>query len=111
MRAIEESLGIPLASIKEFRQAIFVQKAACLDRGDKFSFNSYTPLKEAIEKKLISSLKDVVSLTLADPTKSGDAKTKKRRNEVLANLKTKGYCEHCAHAILEFVGTGMRREQ
>jgi len=110
MRSIEETIGVPLNSVKEFRQAIFVQKSSCIERGEKFTYKTYTPLKEAIEHKLMNDLKNVVSLTLCDPSKSQDKKIMRKRQEVLETLTDKGYCEHCAYALLSYVEALLRKE-
>jgi serine protein kinase len=109
MRSIEELINIPVNSKSEFRNGIFVHKSSAQDRGERFTFKSYPSLKEAIEKKLMSDLKNVVSLTLADPSKT-DKKTKKRRVEAIERLLDNGYCEHCANNLLAFVGEILRRE-
>lgn len=110
MRAIEEIINVPVNSKDTFRNGIFVHKVNALEKGEKFTFKTYKPLEEAIEKKLMSDLKNVVSLTLADPTKSQGEKTKKKREEALKRLQEKGYCEHCAATLLQFVGEILRRE-
>ena len=110
MRQIEEMIGVSEGAKSEFRRGIFVFKSDAIDRGEKFSFRSYTPLQEAIEKKLTSDLKNTVSLTLADRTQH-DPKTQARRNDVISKLVEKGYCAHCANALLEFVGEMLRKEE
>jgi serine protein kinase len=110
MRSIEELIGVSDNSKKEFRQGIFVFKADCQDRDKDFTFDSYTPLKEAIEKKLIGDLKNVVSLTISDKTRK-DPKTIKRRQDALDALLQKGYCPVCAENLLQFVGDLLRKEE
>ena len=117
MRSIEELINIPVNAKAEFRNGIFVHKTTCLERGDKFTFKTYPPLKEGVEKKLMMDLKNVVSLTLADPSKT-DKKTKKRRAEALERLvpnpdnpkSHEEYCPQCANNLLAFVGEILRRE-
>ena len=110
MRSIEEMIGISEGAKNEFRQGLFVFKSDALDRNEPFDFRSYPPLQEAIEKKLMADLKNVVSLTLADKTKT-DPKTMKRKEEALQKLLDKGYCPHCAEALLSFVGEMLRKEE
>jgi len=110
MRSIEELIGVSENTKKEFRQGIFVFKSDAIDQGKEFSFNTYTPLQEAIEKKLIGDLKNVVSLTIADKTRK-DPKTVKRREDALEALKEKGYCPACAESLLQFVGDLLRKEE
>ena len=57
MRSIEEMIGISELAKKEFRQGLFVFKSDALDRGGKFSFDTYLPLQEGIEKKLMADLR------------------------------------------------------
>jgi serine protein kinase len=89
---------------------VFVYKTDALERGDKFTYKNYPPLKEAIEKKLMADLKSVVSLSLAD-TSTTDPKAKKRREKALQNLLAKGYCEECANVLLAFIGEVLRKEE
>ncbi len=110
MRSIEELIGVSENAKKEFRQGIFVFKSDAIDGGKEFSFNTYTPLQEAIEKKLIGDLKNVVSLTIADRTRK-DPKTMKRREDALEALQQKGYCPVCAENLLQFVGDILRKEE
>jgi len=109
MRQIEELIGVPVNSKMEFRQGLFVHKASLLERGLPFTFKDYAPLKDAIEKFLIKSLKDLVNLTLANKAAT-DEKTKKRRQDVFDRLITKGYCEHCANTLLQFISEVLRKE-
>ena len=108
MRSIEELVGVPVNSKKEFRNNLFVYKATLLEQGKPFTFRDYTPLKDAIEKKLVSDLKNIVSLTIADKTITNE-KVKKRRKDAIDNLIEKGYCKLCAENLLAFVGESIRK--
>ncbi len=110
MRSIEEMIGVSEGSKSEFRQGLFVFKSDAADRNESFDFKSYPPLQEAIEKKLIADLKNIVSLTLTDKTRR-DPKTTDRKSEAVAKLQEKGYCPVCAEALLEFVGEMLRKEE
>jgi len=108
MRALEDIIRVPENSKEEFRNGIFVQKARCLEQKEPFNFSSYEPLKEAIEKKLMSDLKNVVQLSIAITT-STSKKVKRRRSAALKSLKERGYCDHCGQVLLSFVGDVMRK--
>ena len=110
MRSIEEMIGVSENSKAEFRQGIFVFKSDAQDQGREFTFNTYTPLQDAIERKLIGDLKNVVSLTIADKTRK-DPKTMKRRQDAMEVLQQKGYCPVCAENLLQFVGDLLRKEE
>jgi serine protein kinase len=112
MRSIEELVpgGVPENSKSEFRNGIFVYKAAALENNKKFSYKNYPPLKDAIEKKLMGDLKSVVSLSLADTT-STNPKIKKRSEKAFKTLLKNGYCKECANVLLSFIGEILRREE
>lgn len=110
MRQIEEIIGVPVNSKNEFRQGIFVYKSSQLERGQEFTFKDYEPLKIGIEKKLMSDLKNVVSLTIADKAAT-DKKTIGRRKSAIKRLKEHGWCDECAPVLLAFVGEILRKEE
>jgi serine protein kinase len=109
MRAIEEQIGIPQESKKDFRKGIFVYQADALSQGKEFTWKTYKTLKDAIEKKLMSDLKNVVTLSIADTTVTSP-KAIKRRETAMEALLAKGYCPNCAKHLLSFVGEILRRE-
>lgn len=109
MRSIEELASVPVNSKAEFRNSIFVHKVDSLERGRSFTYKDYPILKEAVEKKLIGDLKNLVSLSLGDTTAT-DPKIKKRREKALERLMETGHCESCANSILSFVAEILRRE-
>jgi len=109
MRSIEELIGVPMESRKEFRNGIFVYKSEFLSQDKDFTYKDYDPLREGIEKKLMGDLKNVVSLSIAD-TASTNPKSKARRSTALKILIDKGYCERCASMLLSFIGEVLRKE-
>ncbi len=110
MRSIEEMIGISEGAKPEFRQGLFVFKSDAIDRNEPFDFKSYAPLQEAIEKKLIADLKNIVSLTLTDKSRR-DPKTLERKQDAVGKLIERGYCAECAEALLDFVGEMLRKEE
>jgi serine protein kinase len=108
MRDLEEIIKVPENSKDQFRNGIFVQKSRCLEQGKPFTFKDYDPLKEAIEKKLMSDLKNVVQLSIATTTNVSD-KAKKKRSAALQALKERGYCDQCGTVLLSFVGEILRK--
>jgi serine protein kinase len=108
MRSLEELIGVPSNSKDEFRNGVFVHKSGCLERGQEFTYNSYAPLKEAIEKKLMSDLRNVVNLSIVNTT-STNPKRQRARDRAFRTLMEKGWCEHCANMLLSFVGEILRK--
>jgi serine protein kinase len=108
MRSLEDLIGVPEASKEAFRNGIYVHKSACLEKKEEFKYDSYKPLAEAIEKKLMADLKNVVNLSIANTTNT-DPKKKASRTRAFKTLLEKGYCDHCANMLLAFVGEILRK--
>jgi len=110
MRSIEELIGVPQEGKETFRNGIFVYKADCLTQGRKFTYDDYDPIRDGIEKKLISDLRNVVSLSLSDSATT-NPKSKAKRSRAIKTLLKRGYCEKCANTLLSFIGETLRREE
>lgn len=108
MRHIEEQIGVTENAKREFREGVMRSVASLARRGQPFVVGSDERLKEAIEKKLFTDLKDVVKITTS--TKTPDADQLKKINEVVDRLiREQGYCTVCANELLRYVGTLLNR--
>lgn len=108
MKSIEEQIGVTDNSKKAFREEILIRMGALARKGKPFEYSSHERLKEAVEKKLFTDLKDLVKVTTS--TKTPDPDQQKRVNEVVEQLtKEHGYCPHCANELLKYVGQRLNR--
>ncbi|GMV36552.1 MAG: hypothetical protein AMXMBFR61_10600 [Fimbriimonadales bacterium] len=108
MRAIEEQIGVTENAKREFREGILRSVASLARRGEGFEIRSDERLKEAIEKKLFSDMKDMVKITTS--TKTPDEEQLRKINEVVERMVSEqGYCVHCANETLRYVGTLLNR--
>lgn len=108
MRSIEEQIGVTENAKREFREGVMRSVASLSRRGQPFVVGSDERLKEAIEKKLFTDLKDVVKITTS--TKTPDSDQLKKINEVVDRLcREQGYCTVCANDLLRYVGTLLNR--
>jgi serine protein kinase len=108
MRSIEEQIGISENAKNTFRQEILIRISTYARKGKPFEYQSHERLKEAIEKKIFSDLKDVVKITTS--SKTPDADQKRRINDVIDRLVSEhGYCSVCANELLTYVGTLLSR--
>ncbi len=108
MRSIEEQIGISENAKNTFRQEILIRISSYARKGRSFEYNSHERLKEAIEKKIFSDLKDVVKITTS--SKTPDPDQTRRINDVVDRLvKDGGYCPVCANELLTYVGTLLSR--
>lgn len=108
MRSIEEQIGVSENAKNTFRQEILIRISSHARKGKPFEYKSHERLKEAIEKKIFSDLKDVVKITTS--TKTPDVDQLRRINEVIDRLVSQnGYCTVCANELLTYVGTLLSR--
>ncbi|WP_336774065.1 PrkA family serine protein kinase [Paenibacillus sp. MMO-58] len=108
MRSIEEQIGVSENAKKAFREEILIRISSYSRKGKKFDFTSHERLREAVEKKLFTDLKDIVKITTS--TKTPDESQLKRINEVTKRLIDEhGYCPVCANELLRYVGSLLNR--
>lgn len=108
MRSIEEQIGISENAKKAFREEILIRISAYARKGKKFDYQSHERLREAIQKKLFTDLKDVVKITTS--TKTPDEQQLKKINEVVATLIDEyGYNSTSANELLRYVGSLLNR--
>lgn len=108
MRSIEEQIGISENAKKAFREEILIRISAYSRKGKKFDYSTHDRLREAIEKKLFTDLKDIVKITTS--TKTPDENQLKRINEVSKRLIDEhGYCSVCSNELMRYVGSLLNR--
>ncbi|MBJ6362190.1 PrkA family serine protein kinase [Paenibacillus sp. GCM10012307] len=108
MRSIEEQIGISENAKKAFREEILIRISSYSRKNKKFDYASHDRLREAIEKKLFTDLKDIVKITTS--TKTPDESQLKRINEVTKRLiDDHGYCPVCSNELLRYVGSLLNR--
>lgn len=108
MRSIEEQIGISENAKKAFREEILIRMSSYSRKGHRFDYSSHERLREAIEKKLFTDLKDIVKITTS--TKTPDETQLKRINEVISRLvEEHGYTASSANELLRYVGSLLNR--
>ncbi|MBP1154442.1 MULTISPECIES: PrkA family serine protein kinase [unclassified Paenibacillus] len=108
MRSIEEQIGISENAKKAFREEILIRMSSYSRKSRRFDYSSHERLREAIEKKLFTDLKDIVKITTS--TKTPDENQLKRINEVIKRLvEEHGYTTASANELLRYVGSLLNR--
>jgi len=108
MRSIEEQIGISENAKKAFREEILIRISAFARKGKRFDYNSHERLREAIQKKLFTDLKDVVKITTS--IKTPDEIQLKKMNAVIVRLvEDYGYTPSSANGLLRYVGSLLNR--
>lgn len=96
MRSIEESIGISENAKSQFRQEVLVYKAT----EPEFNYDTYEPLREAVEKSLLNQVKDTLSLVVSKERPKGDEE-KARARDLYDTLIQRGFCPVCAQEFLD----------
>jgi serine protein kinase len=109
MASIEEQIGIVGTSKDNFRIDITSYMFSKLRRGEKVDWKSYAPLREAIENKLTSSVRDISRIVTK--SKSRDKKQQGKYNEMVKTLIDEyGYNEDSAEEVIKFAANNLWRD-
>jgi len=109
MSSIEEQIGIVGTSRENFRVDITAFMFSKFRRGEKVNWQSYAPLREAIESKLTTSVKQISRIVTK--SKSRDKKQQGKYNEMVETLiKEYGYSEDSAEEVIKFAANNLWRD-
>jgi serine protein kinase len=109
LQSIEEQIGIKGSAKNNFRADITSYMFAKLRRNETIDWRSYGPLKEAIESKLVSSVRDISRIVTK--SKSRDTKQQKKFNAMVQTLiEDYGYNEDSAEEVLKFASNNLWRD-
>jgi len=109
LQSIEEQIGIKGSSKNNFRADITSYMFAKLRRNETIDWRSYGPLREAIENKLVASVRDISRIVTK--SKSRDTKQQKKFNAMVTTLiEDYGYNEDSAEEVLKFASNNLWRD-
>lgn len=108
LKSIEEQIAIIGSAADGFRQEVVAYLWSAGRRGEKVSYQSYEPLKEAIEKKLMNSVRELSRIITKARTR--DAEQTDKHNLMVRNLLDNGYCEHCVDVVLKYAANNLWKE-
>ncbi len=108
LKSVEEQIAIIGSAADGFRQEVMAYLWASSRRGKKVSYHSYEPLKEAIEKKLMSSVRDMSRIITKARTR--DEEQAKKYDDLIAVLLERGYNEHSADMILKYAANNLWKD-
>jgi serine protein kinase len=108
MRSIEEQIGVTESSAKGFRTDVTSYMFYVVRKGGKIDYNSYEPLREAIEKKLMASVKELSRIITKSRVR--DKEQESKYNLMVEEMKDNGYCEHCCDVILKYAANNLWKD-
>lgn len=108
LRSIEEQIGISETAIKGFRSDVTAYMFFVMRNGGTLDYTSYEPLKDAIEKKLTASVRDISRIITQAKVRDKDQTEK--YNTMVDEMKRNGYCDHCCNVILKYAANNLWKD-
>ena len=108
LKSVEEQIAIVGSAAQGFRQEVMAYLWARSRRNEKVSYHSYEPLKEAIEKKLISSVREMSRVITKARTR--DEEQLKKYGDLVKTLLEQGYNEHSADMVLKYAANNLWKD-
>jgi serine protein kinase len=108
LKSIEEQIAIIGSAAEGFRQEVIAYLWAASRRGDRIIYKSYEPLKEAIEKKLMTSVRDISRIITKARTR--DEEQTEKYNAMVKNLLENGYCPSCVDVVLKYAANNLWKD-
>ncbi|HBQ87185.1 MAG TPA: serine protein kinase [Syntrophomonas sp.] len=108
MESIEAQIGLIGSAARGFRQDVTAYMFSLLRNNVKLDYTSYEPLKEAIEKKLTASVRElsrvITKARVRDSEQSG------KYNSMVEEMKRNGYCDHCCNVVLRYAANNLWKD-
>ena len=108
MRSVEEQLGITQTAARGFRQDVTAYMFSIIRGGGTINYRCYEPLKEAIEKKLTSSVRELSRIITQSKVRNNDQNSK--YNAMVEEMNKNGYCDHCCNVILKYAANNLWKD-
>lgn len=108
MNSIEEQIGIVGTASDEFRTEVQAKLFEFARKGEKLTYESYEPLKRAIEGKVSSSVKDISRIITMSNARSEDQRNKYRN--MIDALEDIGYNEYTAKKIVQHASNNLWKD-
>lgn len=108
LESIEEQIGITGTAARGFRQDVTAYMFSVLRSGGVVDYRSYEPLKEAIEKKLTASVKELSRIVTKARVR--DKEQDGKYNAMVDEMKSNGYCDHCCNVVLKYAANNLWKD-
>ncbi|HHW60845.1 MAG TPA: serine protein kinase [Syntrophomonadaceae bacterium] len=108
MESIEGQLGITGTAAKGFRHDVTAYMFSVLRNQGEINYRSYEPLREAIEKKLVASVRDLSRIITRARVRDQDQNEK--YYAMVEEMKNNGYCDHCCNVVLKYAANNLWKD-
>ena len=108
LKSIEEQIAIIGSAAEGFRQEVIAYLWASSRRSIAITYQSYEPLREAIEKRLMTSVRDISRIITKARTR--DEEQSDKYNAMVGNLIEHGYCTSCVDVVLKYAANNLWKD-
>lgn len=108
LQSIEEQIGVVGTAAKGFRQDVTAYMFSVIRNGGKINYESYEPLKTAIEKKLTAAVKELSRVITK--AKVRDKEQREKLDAMVEEMKRNGYCDHCCNVVLKYAANNLWKD-
>ena len=108
LESIEQHIGITGTQVDAFRQEVATALFDLQRTGEKITWKSYEPLREAIEEKIKASVKDMVRIIVKKNIR--DEVQQKKHDTVVDALQRLGYAKFGIEIILRYAENNLWRD-
>jgi serine protein kinase len=108
LKSVEEQIAVVGSSAQGFRQEVMAYLWAKSRRGERVSHKSYEPLKEAIERKLMNSVREMSRVITKARTR--DEEQIKKYHDLINGLLERGYTPQSAEMILKYAANNLWKD-
>lgn len=108
LESIESQIGLTGAAARGFRHDVTAYMFSLLRNQQTIAYGSYEPLKEAIEKKLTSSVRELSRVVTQ--AKVRDSEQSQKYNDMVEQMKRNGYCDDCCNVVLKYAANNLWKD-
>jgi len=108
LKSIEEQIAVVGSACQGFRQEVIAFLWSATRRKETITYISYAPLKDAIERRLTSSVRDISRIVTASRTRDEDQRDK--YDTLIEDLISLGYTPHSADIVLKYAANNLWKD-
>ena len=108
LKSVEEQIAVIGSAADGFRQEVIAYLWSASRHGETINYKSYEPLKDAIEKKLMHSVRDISRIITKARTR--DQEQAGKYDSMVKSLLEQGYCEHCVDVVLKYAANNLWKD-
>lgn len=108
LESIEGQLGLTGSAARGFRHDVTAYMFSLLRSKKSIDYGCYEPLREAIEKKLTSSVRELSRIITRARVRDNEQNDK--YNAMVDAMKDNGYCDHCCNVVLKYAANNLWKD-